>query len=127
MSRTPGLFTWGTTKWWVPLAPRPCSEPRRPHALWCGSARAVNVFALFNSLFALAQGEAAAGNMQSAAALLEEGDALQPAHAELHFRWAEALRTLANASAAEHYQLACDYDALPFRATRRINSLITNA
>ncbi|MBI3851497.1 MAG: tetratricopeptide repeat protein [Verrucomicrobia bacterium] len=45
--------------------------------------------------------------------------------AELQFRWAASLLQLTNAVAARtHFQLACDTDALPFRADSRINELI---
>ncbi|MGA2245050.1 MAG: tetratricopeptide repeat protein [Verrucomicrobiota bacterium] len=49
-------------------------------------------------------------------------------HAELQFRWAECLEQMGQgASAREHYQLACDDDALPFRADSRLNQIIAAA
>lgn len=45
--------------------------------------------------------------------------------AELQFRWAQCLLAGTNSGAArEHFQLACDVDALPFRADTRINAAI---
>ncbi len=45
--------------------------------------------------------------------------------AELQYQWAECLLAQTNlAGAATHFQLACDDDALPFRADSRINSAI---
>jgi tetratricopeptide (TPR) repeat protein len=50
---------------------------------------------------------------------------LDPKVAELQFRWGECLLQLTNAVAARaHLQLACDGDALPFRADSRINAII---
>jgi tetratricopeptide (TPR) repeat protein len=45
--------------------------------------------------------------------------------AELQFRWGKCLFSLTNFGEAEkHFQLACDDDALPFRADSKINSII---
>jgi len=53
---------------------------------------------------------------------------IDPKRAELQFRWAECLIKLTNSAAAkEHFQAACDDDALPFRADSRINRLIREA
>jgi tetratricopeptide (TPR) repeat protein len=50
---------------------------------------------------------------------------IDPDFAELQFRWAQALLVATNYSAArEHFQRACDKDALPFRADTRINQTI---
>jgi len=50
---------------------------------------------------------------------------LEPASAEAQFRWGECLLAQTNVSAArEHFQHACDQDALPFRADSRINDAI---
>ena len=47
---------------------------------------------------------------------------------DLQFRWAECLMALTNYGVAhEHFQLACDYDAVPFRADSQINDLIRQA
>jgi len=45
--------------------------------------------------------------------------------AELQFHWGECLLAQTNgADARAHFQLACDYDALPFRADSSINAAI---
>ena len=45
--------------------------------------------------------------------------------AELQFRWGKCLLSLTNFGEAEkHFQLACDDDALPFRADSKINGII---
>ena len=45
--------------------------------------------------------------------------------ADFQYQWAECLLMQTNATAARtHFQLACDYDALPFRADSRINAAI---
>jgi len=51
---------------------------------------------------------------------------IDPQMAELHFRWGKSLLQLQNyAAAREHFQLACDDDALPFRTDSRLNAIIT--
>ena len=56
----------------------------------------------------------------------EQAAALDPTDAELQFRWGTCLLSLTNfAEAKNHFQLACDDDALPFRADSRINGIIT--
>ena len=68
------------------------------------------------------------GNWLEASNLCDQANQLFPRSAALHFQWAEILRRLSNAIAArEHYQMACDLDALPFRADSRINQLIAEA
>jgi tetratricopeptide (TPR) repeat protein len=55
----------------------------------------------------------------------EQAAALDPRFAELQFRWGACLLHLAHtSSASEHLQLACDNDALPFRADSVINDII---
>jgi hypothetical protein len=67
------------------------------------------------------------GNFAEAAQKFESAAKLDPKVAELQFRWGESLFRLTNAAAArEHFQLACDDDALPFRADSRINAIIRN-
>src|ERR1039457_2936524 len=64
------------------------------------------------------------GNFAEAAQKFESAAKLDPKVAELQFRWGESLFRLTNAAAArEHFQLACDDDALPFRADSRINAI----
>jgi tetratricopeptide (TPR) repeat protein len=70
----------------------------------------------------LAEGQ---GNFEEAAKCFEQAARLDPQMSDRQFHWAECLLHLTNFTAArEHFQLACDYDALPFRADSRINSLI---
>jgi tetratricopeptide (TPR) repeat protein len=67
------------------------------------------------------------GNFAEAAQKFESAAKLDPKVAELQFHWGESLFGLTHAAAArEHFQLACDDDALPFRADSRINAIIRN-
>ena len=60
-----------------------------------------------------------------AADLFERAAKLDAASAELQFHWGECLLAQTNPTGAgEHFQLACDCDALPFRADSRLNSAI---
>jgi hypothetical protein len=54
----------------------------------------------------------------------EQAAKLDAKFSELQFRWAECLLRSSNATARAHYQLACDADALPFRADTPINGII---
>ncbi len=57
----------------------------------------------------------------------EQAAALDANVAELQFRWGKCLLSLTNSGEAErHLQLACDDDALPFRADSKINSIISD-
>jgi len=73
-----------------------------------------------NSLQAAAQRQwATAGNYFAQAARLDDK------FAELQYQWAECWLAQTNlAEARTHFQLACDYDALPFRTDSRINAVI---
>lgn len=75
-----------------------------------------------NSLQAAAQRQwAAAENSFAQAARLD--DKL----ADFQYQWAESLLAQTNPGEARtHFQLACDYDALPFRADSHINGMIRN-
>ena len=60
-----------------------------------------------------------------AAQVFAQAAQLDPGFAGLQFRWAQCLLLGTNsASAREHFQRACDVDALPFRADTRINGAI---
>jgi len=60
-----------------------------------------------------------------AALHFERAAKFDPRMAEAQYQWGKALLKSANFGAArEHLQRACDDDALPFRATSRINELI---
>ncbi len=73
-----------------------------------------------NGIQAMAQKEFA-----KAAELFEQAAQLDAKSAELQFHWGECLLAKTNlAGAREHFQFACDNDALPFRADSRINAAI---
>ena len=77
----------------------------------------------------LRQGVALEGQGQFAEAArdYEQAAALDPLSAEVQFRWGHCLLQLTNYNAArQHFQAACDLDALPFRADSRLNGLITD-
>ena len=81
--------------------------------------------AQFESLYASAV--ALQTNHQAAAAAQKFAEAARfdPKFAELQFRWAQCLLSETNLPAArEHFQTACDVDALPFRADTRVNGMI---
>ena len=65
------------------------------------------------------------GDFAQAAQEFESASRLDPTVAELQYRLGQSLLALTNdAAAGEHLKLACDDDALPFRADSRINALI---
>jgi tetratricopeptide (TPR) repeat protein len=70
------------------------------------------------------RGAEMSGDWKLAAADFGEAVALDPRLAEAQFREGECLLNLNDASAAGHFQSACDCDALPFRADSRINRII---
>ncbi len=68
------------------------------------------------------------GRFGEAARDFERAAKLQPLSADCQYGWAGCLLSLSNTAAArEHYQMACNCDALPFRADARINDLIRQA
>jgi tetratricopeptide (TPR) repeat protein len=68
------------------------------------------------------------GRLQEAARDFEQAARLQPLSADCQYGLAGCLLSLTNSDAArDHFQKACDYDALPFRADSRINDLIRQA
>jgi tetratricopeptide (TPR) repeat protein len=68
----------------------------------------------------------AKADFAEAAQRYQDAADLDPKSAELQFHWADCLLRLTNAAAARiHLGLACDYDALPFRADSWINTLLT--
>lgn len=68
------------------------------------------------------------GRFEEAARDFQRAAKLQPLSADCQYGWAGCLLSLTNAAAArEHFQKACDCDALPFRADSRINDLIRQA
>jgi tetratricopeptide (TPR) repeat protein len=73
-----------------------------------------------NAIQAIAQKE-----FSKAAESLERASRLDSKFAELQFHWGECLLAQTNsAGARKRFQLACDDDALPFRADSRINAAI---
>jgi tetratricopeptide (TPR) repeat protein len=81
--------------------------------------------AKFDKLYAEACSAEAQNNDAEAARKFEPAAALDPQFPELQYRWGECLAAMSNfAGAREHFQKACDYDALPFRADSRINGII---
>ena len=84
--------------------------------------------ARFNQFFAEGVQAENLGDFAGAAQQFGSAAKLDAKVAELQFRWGQSLLSLTNFVAArEHLQLACDDDALPFRADTRINSLIAAA
>jgi tetratricopeptide (TPR) repeat protein len=73
-----------------------------------------------NGLQALAQHQ-----WVSAEACFAQAAKLDDRPAGLQYQWARCLLALTNRTEASgHFQLACDFDALPFRADSRINAAI---
>jgi tetratricopeptide (TPR) repeat protein len=81
--------------------------------------------ALFEKLYAEGVAASAQSNAGLAAQRFEQAAKLDPQYGELQYWWGESLLEATNwAAAGEHLQMACDADALPFRADSRINGLI---
>jgi len=96
-----------------------------PFASLINSNLAAGDRAKFDSLYAEACSAEAQNNDPEAARKFEQAAALDPQFPELQYHWGECLLALANfAGAREHFQKACDSDALPFRADSRINGNI---
>ncbi|HUA39579.1 MAG TPA: tetratricopeptide repeat protein [Candidatus Sulfopaludibacter sp.] len=84
--------------------------------------------AQFDEQLAEARQQQAESNFTAAAQLYEGAAKLGGAVAELQYRWGECLLAQNQIPLArEHFQQACDDDALPFRADSRINGLIQQA
>lgn len=81
--------------------------------------------ARFDQQFEEARQQQAETNFTAATRLYESAAKLDGTVAELQYRWAECLLTQAQLPLArDHFQQACDDDALPFRADSKINGLI---
>jgi tetratricopeptide (TPR) repeat protein len=76
----------------------------------------------FDQIFAEAKSLQAQSNFLAAADRFTQATKLEPQFAEAHFRLAQCELELTNVAAPEQFQIACDTDALPFRADTRINS-----
>ncbi len=82
----------------------------------------------FEAQLAEARRQQAESNFTAAAQLYEAAAKLDSTLAELQYRWGECLLEQNHfVSARDHFQQACDDDALPFRADSRINGLIQQA
>jgi tetratricopeptide (TPR) repeat protein len=82
----------------------------------------------FGKLYSKGQQAQAQSNWVAAAQNFEAAAKLDKLFPRLQFDWAECLARTGNLAAArEHFQKACDADALPFRADSRINDVITAA
>ena len=82
----------------------------------------------FKQIFDAACADEAQTNFARATERFAQAAKLDPLYPELQYRWGECLLALTNFSGArEHFQAACDDDALPFRADSRINGAIENA
>ncbi|MEO6182088.1 MAG: tetratricopeptide repeat protein [Verrucomicrobiota bacterium] len=80
--------------------------------------------AQFEKLYAEGLSLEKQSNFVNAAQSFEQAAKIDPQFAELQFRWANCLLLATNPAARQHFQLACDTDALPFRADSRINTII---
>ena len=81
----------------------------------------------FNQLFTDGIRLETNGDVSGAIQNFQNAAVLDANMAELQFRWGKCLFSLANFGEAEkHLQLACDDDALPFRADSKINGIIRN-
>jgi len=79
----------------------------------------------FDRLYSEATQAQGQGNLAEAVQKYEQAAGLEPDWAELQFRWGQCLLGLTNAEAAgHHFELARDFDALPFRTDTRINRII---
>lgn len=79
----------------------------------------------FNQWFAAGMAAQKQNDFPRAVSNFQQAAALDSGNAALQFHWGQSLLSLANDPEAKiHLQLACDDDALPFRADSRINSII---
>ena len=84
--------------------------------------------AAFEKLCHEAAEDRESGRFSEAAKQYETAAGICPQSADLQFRLGECLLHLTNSTTArEHFQLAVDADALPFRADSHINDLLTSA
>ncbi|MEI6192716.1 MAG: tetratricopeptide repeat protein [Verrucomicrobiota bacterium] len=83
--------------------------------------------ARFEKLYAEGCRLQSSGDFAGASQIFEQAVILEPQRPDLQFNWGQCLLAQTNPMAArEHFQLACDDDALPFRADSRINDAIRN-
>ncbi|MGA9451484.1 MAG: tetratricopeptide repeat protein [Verrucomicrobiia bacterium] len=80
--------------------------------------------AQFDQDFAAGKSLQSQSNFPAAAEKFMQAVKLDPQFAEAHFRLAQCELAMTNSTAREQFQIACDDDALPFRADSRINAII---
>jgi tetratricopeptide (TPR) repeat protein len=78
----------------------------------------------FEQIIADAKNLQSQSNFYEADELFAQAVRLDPQYAEAHYRLAQCELALTNAAAPAEFQIACDDDALPFRADTRINATI---
>ncbi|MGH7975032.1 MAG: hypothetical protein ACREC8_00060, partial [Limisphaerales bacterium] len=78
----------------------------------------------FDQIYTEAKSLQAQSNFLAADGLFAQAVKLEPQFAGAHFRLGQCELELTNAAASEQFQIACDDDALPFRADTRINTII---
>ena len=78
----------------------------------------------FEQIFAEAKSLQSQSNFLAAARLFTQATGLEPQFAEAHFRLAQCELEPTKVAAREQFQIACDDDALPFRADSWINGAI---
>ena len=82
----------------------------------------------FDELYAGGSQAESRGGFKEAAQLYEQAAQLDPRFADLQYHWANCLLQLSQfAAARQHFQSACDFDALSFRTDSRLNDLIRQA
>jgi len=99
-----------------------------PLASEASRALPANVRSTCEALDTEAKTAEAKGDPAAAAKYLEQAAALEPQNAERQYRWGRCLLALNNFDAArDHFQQACDDDAMPVRTDSRINAVIRQA
>ncbi len=78
----------------------------------------------FDRIFSEAKALQSRSNYVAAAESFIQAIKLNPQYAEAHFRLGQCELAMTNSAAPREFQLACDDDALPFRADTRINLVI---
>lgn len=82
----------------------------------------------FEELVDQANREQESGEFARSVEMLSQAARLDARNAAIQYRWGECLLALTNyAAAREHFQAACDNDALPVRADGHINGIIREA
>jgi tetratricopeptide (TPR) repeat protein len=96
-----------------------------PFASLLDSNRPAGDLAQFRDLYNAALEFELQSNYTAATQDFAQASRLNPDFAETHFRWGECLAALHQPQVAkDQFQLACDDDALSFRADSRINAVI---